>query len=93
MWECFTEGGDPVLSVCSRELLRVKLVQLNEFSDLTSTERSSFSALQQLGALSASLLTQQQKCYLQVKTLAFVELRDRKEVVSDHEVDLRLAAG
>ena len=32
VWEYFTEGGDPILNVFCRELLRVKLVQLNEFS-------------------------------------------------------------
>ena len=82
-WECFTEGGDPVLSIFYHELSGVKRVQLL-LSDLTSTERSFFSVLQQLGALLGSLPAWQQKCYLQVKTLAFVELQDENEVVSDH---------
>ena len=93
VWECFTEGGDPILSVLFCELSRVKRTQLIKLSDLTSNGRSFFSALQQLGTLLVSLPTEQQYCYLQVKNLAFVELRVENEIVSDHEVDLCLVAG
>ena len=54
------ERGDPVLSVLCRKLPRVKCKQVIKLSDLTSNERSFFSALQQLDALSVSLPTEQQ---------------------------------
>ena len=43
-------------------------------SDLTSTEKALFSALQQVDITSGGLLAQQQKYYVRTKSSAFVRL-------------------
>ena len=59
VWECFAEGGDPILNVLYLRLSRVKRKQVVKLSDFTSNERSFFSVLQQLDAVSVSLPTEQ----------------------------------
>ena len=52
-----------------------------------------FSALQQLGALSVSLPTEQQQYLLETRSRVFVEVQDGKEIGGNRKIALRLTVG